>query len=87
MLTYLSVSGQGVLKIGRDDALEVLLRFKGELEERYVITAVGFFGSVASGRPQCHVMSPRWRVCANRTVDSAPCQRSAGRCVACIMWI
>ena len=33
--------------IHRDETLEVLRRFKGEFEERYGITALGIFGSVA----------------------------------------
>jgi predicted nucleotidyltransferase len=33
--------------IGRDEALEVLRGLKGEFAERYGITALGIFGSVA----------------------------------------
>jgi predicted nucleotidyltransferase len=35
--------------IGKEDTLEVLRRFKGDLSERYGITALGIFGSVARG--------------------------------------
>jgi len=38
--------------IDRDEALEILRRFKGELSERYGITALGIFGSVARGQQQ-----------------------------------
>ena len=36
--------------IERDEALEILRRFKGELSERYGITALGIFGSVVRGQ-------------------------------------
>ena len=35
--------------IGRDQALEVLRSLKGEFSNRYGITALGIFGSVARG--------------------------------------
>jgi predicted nucleotidyltransferase len=35
--------------IGRDQALEVLRSLKGEFSDRYGITALGIFGSVARG--------------------------------------
>lgn len=38
--------------INRDDVLEILRRFKGDLSERYGITALGIFGSVARGQQQ-----------------------------------
>ena len=38
--------------IGRNEALEILRRFKGENSERYGITALGIFGSVARGEQQ-----------------------------------
>ena len=36
--------------INRDHALDVLRSFKGELEERYGVTSLGIFGSVARGQ-------------------------------------
>lgn len=36
--------------IDRDETLEILRQFKGELSERYGITALGIFGSVARGQ-------------------------------------
>ncbi len=36
--------------IDRDTTLEILRRFKGENSERYGITALGIFGSVARGQ-------------------------------------
>jgi predicted nucleotidyltransferase len=36
--------------LDRDETLEILHRFKGELSERYGITALGIFGSVARGQ-------------------------------------
>ena len=36
--------------INRDHTLEVLRSFKGELEERYGVTSLGIFGSVARGQ-------------------------------------
>lgn len=38
--------------IDKDETLNVLRRFKGELSERYGITALGIFGSVARGQQQ-----------------------------------
>ena len=36
--------------INRDHTLEVLRSFKSELEERYGVTSLGIFGSVARGQ-------------------------------------
>ena len=38
--------------IGRDETLDILRRSKGDLAERYGITALGIFGSVARGQQQ-----------------------------------
>jgi len=38
--------------IEKDDALKILRQFKGGLSERYGITALGIFGSVARGHQQ-----------------------------------
>ncbi len=36
----------------RDETLEILRRYKSDLSERYGITALGIFGSVARGQQQ-----------------------------------
>jgi predicted nucleotidyltransferase len=43
---------RGTDMISRDETLEILRRFKEGLSERYGITALGIFGSVARGE-QC----------------------------------
>lgn len=37
-------------KIGKEEALEALRRYKREFEKRYGVTDIGIFGSIASGK-------------------------------------